>query len=185
MILCIDIGFANTGWCIIDPEKNKFNILKSECIHTTKSKDKKLKVSHDDSNRNQHTFQCLLDILSENKDITGIAIELPTSGAKSSNALKGMAMASAVVSCFVKSSGIPHYFVTPTDVKNVIKNDSGRKSSEAKVEKDEIMNFIKKEFPDFEFPKTKKKFEHIADSVAVGLSLIGNAFYKNQLDIKS
>lgn len=167
-IIGIDIGFRNTGWVIAEVDNKVINILDCGCLHTEKNKDKKVKVSEDDAATNQYIFSSLLEIISTHQ-VEHIAIELPTSGAKSASAMKSMCMAAAVVACVCIASKLPYTFISPNQVKRIVAGEI------RKVEKDEVMGWVKNKYGSvYNFPKTKKDYEHIADAVVVLEACINN-----------
>lgn len=167
MILCIDPGFAHTGWCVINKQLKTTEIIATGCIHTTKDKTARLQ-SLDNVRRIKIVFNCLLEIIKVHQP-KSLAIELPTGGAKSASAIKALAFVTGLVGCLEVTSGLPTKYVSPMDIKKVILNDATRLINSKKVGKDEIMQFVKDCYPNYNFPKYKKDREHICDAVIVGI----------------
>jgi len=99
-------------------------------------------------------------------NIEKIAIELPTGGAKSSNAIRAMAMISAVSACLIEAVDVDVDLFTPMDVKKRVRQNL-RLDKKAEITKEIIMAYVRDNY-DFDFPKAKCVFEHIADAVIVG-----------------
>lgn len=158
MILALDVGFSNTGWVVFDgqtpidcgvivTEKNEGDLPTS-----------KYRVTDDNTGRCQRIANGLVDVISKYK-VEAITAELPTGGSKSSSAATKMAMATAVVATVVELLKVKYFWTTPIGGKKAL---CGNKSAT----KDEMMDAARAMFPDFKWPKVKKEFEHIADSVA-------------------
>lgn len=166
--LALDVGFANTGWMVLQNHKP----IAVGVIQTNTFKDK-TPVAIEYSLRSQEIACSLKDIILK-YDITEIVGELPHGGAQSARAASMMAMSNAVVSATGKLLDIPMEWTTPREVKLAL-------SGNAKATKDEQMeacldevggftSYIGKSIfftiPNCEGGENmrKKYFEHIADA---------------------
>lgn len=162
MILALDVGFTNTGWVVFDgqspidcgviaTEKNEADLPKS-----------KYRITDDNTGRCQRIANQLASVISKYA-VKAIVAELPTGGSKSSSAATKMAMATAVVATVVELMNVRHIWTTPISGKKALCSNKG-------ATKDEMMDAARAMFPDFKWPKTKTKFEHIADAIGSFLS---------------
>ena len=157
-VLCIDAGFANCGWVVIQNNK-----ITGGGVISTKKSDKKTKVrvADDDVRRCQETFQALYALYLDPKyNIKYMMVELPSSGGKSSRAVAGMARAQAVVACLTQVTNLPTEWITPRDLKIAVCNS-------ASASKEDVQAAIMKWHPEMKkyLPRATTKHEHIADSV--------------------
>lgn len=166
MLLSLDVGFANTGWVIFD----KGQPIKWGCIKTEKTKRKMTRVSDDNAARAQYIASELKKIIissftpnNVNYGNYGVIAELPTSGSQNARAANQMGIALGIAACLASLLEVPVEWATPTEVK---KATTGKKNAS----KDEMMDTIRKAFPNCDFPKTKTHFEHIADACGVYLA---------------
>ena len=166
MLLCLDIGFRNTGWVVFD--KGKARVW--GCIRTQKTKVKTDRVSDDNAYCAGVIARELKRVVEDNK-CDAVIGELPTSGSISSRPAHQMGIALGIVAGFVEVMGLPVEWVTPTDVKKAV---TGKRNAS----KDEIMDRVRKKFSDCNFMKTKAEFEHIADACGVYLASQGGIFRK-------
>jgi len=178
IIIGLDAGFRNLGISIVDVTDNKFDILHIETI-TTKRENKKrnIKVVNDDVISIKHTLDNLREAVDKHcrfHDKLLIAAELPTAGAQSSLAAKGMAYGICMVASFVTLYDIPAIWVTPLDVKRITSNKDN--ASKMFV----MCNVVHKLGGDFKHVEGSKhqyifsiddeyyretEWEHIADSI--------------------
>lgn len=186
-VMCLDAGFAHTGWQVYGiGDRSYRKIIDCGCIHTQKSKDKNTSNAEDNFYRSQKTLKELIGVFNRFKypnNIDAIAVELPHGGAKNATAIKGMAMVSGVIASFclfakMKQNVLIH-LVTPNEVKEhvrakgcfpdyqIIEEKGKTKKVKYKITKEIIMKYVKETF-DYDFPEKIKDFEHIADSVIVG-----------------
>lgn len=158
MILALDVGFSHTGWCVFHNGKP----VDCGCIHTEKNElglpASRFKVSDDNVYRARKLASGLADVIEKHKPSAVIG-ELPTGGSKSANAATQMAMAIAIVATLTHLLGVKTAWSSPAAGKKALTGLRG-------AEKDQMMDAVRKLYPEFEWPKTKKQFEHIADAVA-------------------
>jgi len=157
-LLSLDISFTNTGWTVFE----KGTIIACGNIVTEKSKHKTLRVSSDDNMRTASFARQLHDIILE-YDVVGVVGEMPTGGSKSSKAAKCMAKASAIVVTVCELMLVPTEWTDPKSVKIAL---TGKETAT----KLQMMAAARKKYKgkgDHLFPKAKKYFEHIADSIGV------------------
>lgn len=161
-VIGIDAGFTHTGVSIFKSVGGKLMYSSGDTFTTEKrEKKKQVRVADDDADRIMKLILDLDKFLSENGCYDGdmyCVIELPSAGAQGARALRAMALITGAIVTFVTLKNIAVEYVTPNDVKIAV---TGKKTAS----KDEIMDRIKKSMPNAEFPKTKDKFEHIADSI--------------------
>jgi Holliday junction resolvasome RuvABC endonuclease subunit len=161
-IISLDVGFKTTGFAVWD----KGNIVFCGTIITEKSQKKTTRVADDyyeRSSRLAYELNRLIDYY----DIKGIVGELPSGGALSAKAAVMMNMATAVVASVATLRQLPCEWCTPNETKLAV---CGYRSAT----KDEIMETVKKKFPEslHLFPSAKTYFEHIADAIGAYLALI-------------
>jgi len=158
MLIALDVGFANTGWCAFDGGKP----IDCGCIKTKKNElglsKSKFRVADDNVRRSQGLAAGLIEVINKYKP-QAIIGELPTGGAQSASAATQMAMATAVVAVVVSMREIKHAWSTPLAGKKALTGLRG-------AEKDQMMDAVRALYPDFQWPKFKNRFEHIADAVA-------------------
>jgi Holliday junction resolvasome RuvABC endonuclease subunit len=157
-VLCIDAGFANCGWVVIQNHK----VTAGGVIVTKKTEKKhKMRVADDDVRRCQETFKELYRIYLEPQyGIKYMLVELPSSGGKSSRAVSSMARAQAVVACLSQVTNLPTEWVTPRDLKLAVCNSQS-------ASKEDIEAAVMKWHPEMApiMPKAKSRREHVTDAV--------------------
>lgn len=157
-IISIDPGFSNTGYVIWELGA-KDEIIETGVIETEKSDKKSTRVSDDNASRCAIIASGLKEAI-EKHGVKFALVELPTAGAKSSNAMKAMALVTGVVCGVLTVLNIPVEFATPNDVKL-------RAVKKRTATKEEMIAWAHKCYPWDSYPKTKGKMEHVADAVAV------------------
>jgi Holliday junction resolvasome RuvABC endonuclease subunit len=167
-LFCIDAGFVSTGLSIFLVENGKLIFNNCLTIQTKKSEKKKsVRVADDDSERIKNIIIGINEFIDPylNHSLMA-AVELPTGGAQGARANRTMGMITGSIVTYLEIMGWPTEYVSPNDVKIAV-------TGSRKASKDEIMEKIKKEFINFEylFPKTKSKFEHIADSIGCAVHI--------------
>ena len=151
----IDCGFAAPGFCIVDAGTGYGRVLFGECFRTkglTKQQRNKQDVykSHDDARRCIAVSDEIVRIADVYKPDMAI-IELPSAGAKSATAIKGMALGAATTVVTLHRLGIPVHYITP---------GANKKGSTAdrNAEKNEVLAAVRKAWPTFiGWPKLKRK----------------------------
>lgn len=167
-IIAIDAGFARTGWAVLCNGGHGANwkVMRSGSIPTEKSKKKKgLYAAHDDARRMMEASAILHDraLISKNSNRTGAVIELPHGGARSADALKKMAAASAMVVSVMSILRIPCEFYTPDETRIA---GGGRKTAS----KAEIVSNMQIAFPEANISGVIPHKEAIADALATFLA---------------
>lgn len=139
-------------------------------INTEKSKDKTVRQSSDTVRRARSVISTLSEFIDDWKPDICFA-ETP-SGSKSSSAMKSYGMSC----CFIALMDPPAIQVSPIELKKVV-NGTNRAS------KDEIIEFVKNKFPEFEL-ETKSdgtvvvgRMEHVADAVVAACAGIETSQY--------
>ena len=166
MLLCLDVGFRNTGWVVF----NKGKARAWGCIRTQKTKVKTTRVSDDNAYCAGVIARELRKVVKDHS-CQAIIGEMPTGGSISSRPANQMGIALGVVACFVEMMDLPAEWVTPQSVKKVV---TGKQNAS----KEQMMDRIRKTFPDCEFPKAKVEFEHIADAFGAYMASEGSNLVK-------
>lgn len=166
MLLCLDIGFRNTGWVLF----GKGSPRHWGCVRTAKTDRKIIRVSDDNAYCAQFIARALKGIV-DDYGCDGVIGELPTSGSKGARPANQMGIALGVVASLVGVMSLPVEWVTPTDVK---KAAVGKRNAS----KEEVMDAVRRKFPKCGFPKTKAEFEHIADACGAYLASEGSTLVK-------
>lgn len=161
-VIGIDAGFTHTGVVVFQAVDGRLTYICGETFVSEKSEKKKqVRVADDDADRIMKLILEMDKFLSESGCYDNemyCVIELPSAGAQGARALRAMALITGAIVTYVTLKNIPVEYVTPNDVKIAV---IGKKTAS----KDEIMNKIRKMLGKYELPKTKDKFEHIADAV--------------------
>lgn len=156
--LALDIGFRNTGWVLFQGAQP----IECGCIQTVNNE---FKLSKSKYKKIQDNIKCSIELafafdkllVKYTPDL--IIGEMPTGGGKSSTAIIQMHLAGSIIALIAKMRDIPCEWTTPKDGKIVL---TGNKFAK----KDDMMDAVRALYPTFDWPKTKKVFEHVADSVA-------------------
>ena len=148
-VLGIDAGFAAPGWSVVQVGNEGFEVKKAGAIITTGTSAKerkkgKIYKSEDDARRIEEIAGTFRELLCE-FDPHIVAIELPTSGAKSAAAIKGMAYAAACVVSVMKAMDFKVYYLTPRA--NKLTATADRLAS-----KQAMVDAISRQFPNFPWP---------------------------------
>jgi len=175
-ILALDPTLGKMGYCLFD--ENLFPIDLG-VWKTERSKDKKTRVSDDDSVRTMQMARYLAEYALKN-NAKGIMAERP-SGSMTASALKSFSIGNAIIDCVSALLNIPVEFCTPsqtklgvTDKKTASKKDIMNAVCEIyswKVEKKSVNSKRGVRIDQVYFPLGRKMaagtFEHIADAIAV------------------
>lgn len=156
LVMCNDVGYRNWGWSIISPAKKPIIIARGTIYTKPCGKKKKIRVADDDTLCTQQLLSGLLEIIDQ-YEIGGLAFEMPNAGARGSRPIVGMARSSAVAACLEVITRLPVEYVTPDDVKRVVK-------SKGAVTKEEVIAKVRELF---EIDEGEELGEHEADSLAV------------------
>lgn len=149
-VLALDPAFRNVGWTLWDD-----GVITNCGVVTTVSAKK------DISRHNASEAVKIADKLASicrGHNVEKVVAEIPM-GSQNSRAanLGGAIMGIVATVCHVLK--IPLVWVAPNDIKTVV-------AKKELVSKDMVMDYVREKYP-FKYPKTKKEFEHIADSVLV------------------
>lgn len=150
-ILALDPAFRNVGWSYWNDGEIK------DCGVITTVPAKK-DITRSNAKETEHIAEELF-VLIRKYNINKVVAEIPM-GSQNSRAanLGGAIMGIVATACWARE--VPLVWVTPNDIKQVV----ARKEL---VSKDRIMEWVRENCPFDKYPKTKKEFEHIADSVLV------------------
>lgn len=86
-----------------------------------------------------------------------VCAEIPSGGAQSASAMRGMACATALLASWCAAHSIDLLPVTPTEIKRLVKRGS--------VSKDDVSEMLETTYA-IRLPRTKAIREHVADAVA-------------------
>jgi Holliday junction resolvasome RuvABC endonuclease subunit len=180
MLLCLDPGFSNFGYSVMDQNSQVIDI---GTVQTKKTNKKLLRVADDDVQRITYITSQLSKIATQ-YDIQGVLAELPPSNSQSAAAAKGLGIAVALTAALFTELNIPIEWATPDEVKRA---NTGKKNAS----KEDMMLAACKRYDwkisnktvvysKSNFPKVcrvdsvyhplgrsmgKNQFEHIADSL--------------------
>ncbi|ACL06259.1 hypothetical protein Dalk_4581 [Desulfatibacillum aliphaticivorans] len=181
MILALDVGLSNTGYCVFENGKPQ----EWGVCTTSPVKKKTVRVADDRADRSASLARQIRAVV-EKHGVTGIVGELPSGGAQSAKAMGDMTQAVGIVAATAALLGIPAEWCTPTDVKKAA-------TGKASASKEEIADAMAKKYGlekvvkhTKESKKTGKRsrlltyggiafgnFEHIADAMAAYNALAG------------
>jgi Holliday junction resolvasome RuvABC endonuclease subunit len=173
--MAVDIGFRNTGLVFWEYD-GKWNPIYSEVIKTeSESKKRNVYAANDTVRCIQESVRRLL-VLTEEYSPGLLLCELPHQGGKSANAIKAMAMATAMVACTTEFIRLPAEWFTPTQIKLAL---TGKKVAT----KDECMIAAGKKYPEFVSEYVSKRsasgykggFDHVADAIGVFEAAVGGS----------
>jgi len=171
IVIGIDTGFANTGLVAAENNDTCYKVRGWYMCKTEKeSKKRNIFVASDDVRRVQESVRAVKEFVRQHNP-KAVAIELPTAGAKGARAHRDMGVATGSIATIVELLSLPAVFVTPTDVKVAV---TGKKSAS----KDVIMETIRSIYTDVEWPKTKGKFEHVADAMGALMAAQHSELFK-------
>lgn len=158
-ILGIDCGFAAPGFAVVStstPGDTGYGIvLYAECFRTkalTKQQRKESSVykSNDDARRCIEVSDKIERIVSVYKPDIAV-IELPSAGAKSSGAIRGMALGAATTVVTLHRLGVAMRYITPGA------NKKGS-TTDRNAEKEAVIAAVRKVWPSYAgWPKLKRK----------------------------
>jgi len=157
-LLSLDVGFRATGWTVFESGK-----IRACGVILTDPATKKTTRNSDDNAFRAARIALELKGICETYAVQGVVGEMPSGGAQSARAMAHMALATGCVAATFSILGLPVEWTTPNEVKIAV---CGVRAAS----KDDIMTAIKKRF-DFDFPKSKVVFEHIADSCGAYLAM--------------
>jgi hypothetical protein len=161
MILCLDVALKNTGWAVLT---NKGKLRDCGIIENPPhGKKSKVSVANYSVNCAQKIAHELMKILTR-WDIEDVIAELPTGGAKSSSAMRGMALAIGSVAASLFLLDIEPIYTTPRAGKIAACNDPH-------ASKDDVINAMQELYQDdlirIGIALTDKNiYEHVADALA-------------------
>lgn len=154
--LGIDSGYVAPGFVVIDwPTTGLSHIKHAECFRTKgltgkQRKHRKVYKSHDDARR------CIevsdrIELLVRHHRPDAAVVELPSAGAKSAGAIKGMALGAATTIVTLHRLGVPAHYITPGA------NKAGS-TTDREAQKDAVLAAVKTQWPDFvDWPRMKRK----------------------------
>jgi Holliday junction resolvasome RuvABC endonuclease subunit len=162
----IDIGFRNSGIVIFDVDGDQMKYVASACISPKKPKKAKY-VALADADMLKQSALAITDMLRK-YNVQRVSFELPTGGALSARANRGLAFATCMCVYIPLLLNIESSFVTPREVKLAATGDQW-------AEKDAVIAAVAQLFPEvLDHPKTKQ--EHIADAAGVAMADIDFMF---------
>ena len=115
-ILGIDCGFSAPGLAVVEfdafPDLSRSRVIDVGCIITESRKDGRIYKAWDDARRIREVVDLLLRFVDRHK-LNMVVMELPISGARDANAIKGMAFSLAMFVAAVHTMEITTTYVTP------------------------------------------------------------------------
>ena len=164
-MLAIDVGFASMGCCVLCI-KPKGYALVYKCVIATKASPKKLSIRSADDNvrRCREITRSVVDLISKH-NIKVVALEMPSMGAKSALAMRGMGLACGIIGALdIVYDSIPFLYATPTDVKMAM---TGTKNAS----KEEVQSIAVGMIPDILDDVNKTHREHVADALGAAVAV--------------
>jgi len=149
-VLALDPAFRNVGWTLWED-----GVITNCGVITTVAAKKD--ISKHNASEAAKIANNLANIF-RGCQIDRVVAEIPM-GSQNSRAanLGGAIMGIVATACCILH--VPLTWVAPNDIKTVV-------AKKELVSKDMVMDYVRENYP-FKYPKTKKEFEHIADSVLV------------------
>jgi Holliday junction resolvasome RuvABC endonuclease subunit len=147
-IMALDPSFTHTGVAILKDGK----LIHVECIITKPISG--YKITDSNIQRGVIISDTLNRIINE-YNVSTIFFEMPT-GSQSAKASRGLAHVVGIVQGIISSYKMKWNYCLPMAVKKAYGQT-----------KEKVMQRVKAQYPGFEFPKQKGRFEHIADAIAV------------------
>lgn len=171
-ILAMDVAYTNIGWASIEPYTDAAVINDVGTIKNPAPKAKTKKSVRDSDlkiERLQRLYRELKELIALHEP-DGVIAEIPGGGGKSSKAVAGMAMGTAIVAAAIEELGLAAEWTTERDGKLAV----CRRADASKLE---MQSAIFKKFPELRkmVPKSKSPksksgyegwFEHSADAIA-------------------
>jgi hypothetical protein len=170
MILCLDVALKNTGWAILTNSGK----LRDCGIIKNPARSKKSGMLVATYNANCATnIATQLQILVKKYKVRTVVAELPTGGAKSSPAMRGMALSTGAVAASLRIMGLEPeqtIWTTPRAGKIAACNDP-------QASKDDVINAMQRlyqaDLDQLNIAFTDKNdYEHVADALAAYQSTI-------------
>ena len=169
-ILALDPSLRNTGYVVFDVSSKGTEVVEAGVIQTRKV-DKKLGIRASDA-----TMQSITELMTQLRQLAArhepvlLIGEIPSSGGKSANAIKSMAIAQAACASLAVYCDLPAEWVSPRDNKLAM-------TGHADASKHEMMDKAQQLYPKTAEPFVKKdgsvlnRYEHVADAVGVFVAL--------------
>lgn len=150
-ILALDPAFRNVGWSVwVNGELHDCGV-----ITTSPAKKNISKANAIEAGKVATEIGRLIKIY----QIDDVYAELPM-GSQSSKAANQLGIITGVVTAVCGIKDIDVKWVSPNSIKKIV-------AEKELVSKDMVMDWVRENYPNDNYPKTKGKFEHIADSVLV------------------
>lgn len=156
-ILGIDAGFSNLGYAFFRPDLGVF--VDSGLLTTAPGPNEK---PFEGNPRRCALLALELQKLLLRFSPVQVCAELPLSGGRNARAVAHMSYALATVVSTIVLQRVSLHAVTPFEVKRVV---TGKTSAS----KEEVMAFIRKQYPSLLLPAAACKAEHIADAGVAAL----------------
>lgn len=157
-VLAVDPGECATGWAVLEEGR----VVATGTIRT--KKDPAIKpLANDHARRIGQIARELLGVLREH-DVKLLVAEMPNAGAKSATALAAMARVAGLTATFAELCGLPHLWVTPTQVKRAT---TGRRHAS----KQDVEAGVRARWPGHRFAETKIEREHVVDALGAYMAV--------------
>jgi len=173
VVLGLDPSLTCTGWCIMLPASGGWDVVASGAIQTKpENKKRGIYKSSDDARRIAHITDKLKAIIDDYEPLVVVS-EQPSGGGKSSSAVKGMAFATAIVTCITALLELPLLEVPAKDSKKRVGGCAN--ASKAKMQKEIAAMFpgVADKYKSARSKTTgfKGEFEDIADAIAAVITV--------------
>ena|SRR2546425_5225102 len=179
VILGIDAGFSAPGLAVVDcPGINDGygDVLWTECVRPAPADKKELRrqglsLTHGHAWRIVKIVDRLAEAVAHYRPRVA-AVELPTGGARSASAIRGMAFSTSMTVATLHTLKVPIYHVTP------LKSKRGSTASEKAADKDMVVDAVASCWPiDWPMLKTASRPDKIscwaiADALSAALTFI-------------
>jgi Holliday junction resolvasome RuvABC endonuclease subunit len=163
VLIGLDPGFANSGMVVGAPMPHGFEVF--EYMHhdtdNTAQKKQKLYVAEADMQRVIEMVEAVdkfIEKCRRDYRVGGLIVELPSAGAKSSRAGRALALSTGWLGAFVKLKNMPVEYIRPSEVKQIVTGTN-------KATKEQVMAYVRTNYPGIKWPDTIGAFEHVADAV--------------------
>jgi Holliday junction resolvasome RuvABC endonuclease subunit len=113
IILAVDAGFAATGWAIVSG--GQF-VVGDVIVTKAEGKKKAVRKADDDIERCQEIVR-VLETMCRAYKVEALVVEIPTGGAQSARAMRGMGLVTGVLAALTELLGLPVEWVSPGQVK--------------------------------------------------------------------
>lgn len=172
--LSIDVAFASSGLVAFEVQDGKLIPRYAGTILSEPAKKGKRRFTYkaeEDMNRCQILAQGVLKAVDEYK-VQAVVMEIPNGGALGARAARTLGAATGIMATLAMLAPIPYVPVFPDDWHQTV---IGRTK---KIQKQEVIDWVSKTWPDFPWPKNVGEHEHVADAAGVAVHFMGDPVFK-------